>query len=220
MSNFPDDRPKSLGEFAEQERRLRLLNQEHIAPLTDFVIKIRQEQNLPAAVPYFDPMDGGTKANVLLLLEAPGRKAVRLGNGIRKDGSGFVSQNNDDETASNLFKLLKAAELSRASIVIWNAIPWYIGDGSKIRHARISDLDKSRPYLERLLLSLKEVRTIILLGNQARLAWNTPKPPEGSWHIYDISDGAYHPSPSCINRDRERRWASLLKVLHNATKQI
>ena len=40
-------------------------------------------------IPHFDPLDGGSNAQVLFLMEAPGPKA---------SASGFVSRNNPDET--------------------------------------------------------------------------------------------------------------------------
>ncbi|MGH7717468.1 MAG: hypothetical protein ACREON_01305 [Gemmatimonadaceae bacterium] len=62
-----------------------------------------------ARVPDFDPWDGGTDAEVLYLLEAPGGKAVE---------SGFISRNNPDETARNFFELNRAAGIPRQRTVI------------------------------------------------------------------------------------------------------
>lgn len=80
-----------------------------------------------ASIPDFDPWDGGVHAQVLFLLEAPGSKAV---------DSGFVSRNNPDETAKNFFELNRDAGIPRELTVIWNVVPWYIGDGARIRAAK------------------------------------------------------------------------------------
>jgi len=88
------DRPKLLGEPAAREARLRQLGEPHVAPLTRFVDNLRRA--FPGRnIPHFDPWDGGIRAEVLFLQEAPGPKAVV---------SGFVSRNNPDETAKNFSK--------------------------------------------------------------------------------------------------------------------
>ncbi len=113
----------------------------------------------PAGVPDFDPLDGGTNAECLFLLEAPGRKAV---------GSGFISRNNPDETASNFFAVNAEAGLARSRTVTWNAVPWYIGDGKRIRAATGSDLRTAEPHLEELLGLLPKLRVIVLVGRKAQ----------------------------------------------------
>lgn len=126
------DTPKLLGDVRAKSERMQLLRDPHIAPLTDYVEQLRLEAGPGAVIPYFDPWDGGTEAEVLFLLEAPGAKAVR---------SGFVSRNNPDETAKNIFELCHEAGFHRKAMVLWNAVPWYIGTGSKIRAATPADLE-------------------------------------------------------------------------------
>ena len=72
----------------EKEKRL---NDAHMIALTEFVYKLREETNLD--VPFFDTFDGGVNAKVLFLLEKPGPKSSTSG------GSGFISRDNNDETA-------------------------------------------------------------------------------------------------------------------------
>jgi uracil-DNA glycosylase len=87
----------SLHDADEQERRRALLQEAHIAPLTEYVTYLRTSSEDSRKIPDFDPLDGGTKASVLFLLEAPGRKAV---------ASGFISRDNPDPTARNMTQLL------------------------------------------------------------------------------------------------------------------
>jgi hypothetical protein len=48
-----------------------MLNEPHIAPLADYVQRLRDIH--PAwEFPNFDPLDGGTNAEILFLLEKPG----------------------------------------------------------------------------------------------------------------------------------------------------
>lgn len=83
------DRPKLLGDLEALESRIAQLSDAHVAPLTQFVHRLREQIGPDAAIPYIDPWDGGVEAEALFLLEAPGPKARN---------SGFVSMNNPDET--------------------------------------------------------------------------------------------------------------------------
>jgi hypothetical protein len=83
-----------------------MLHQPHIAPLTSFVTKLRA--HLDWEFPDFDPLDGGSNADIMFLLEKPGPMTSAAG----KD-SGFISRNNDDPTAEATFGFMKQADLPR-----------------------------------------------------------------------------------------------------------
>lgn len=174
-----------------------MLNQPHIAPLTRFVDEIRRQRQAscpnfrPEHIPYFDPLDGGINARVLFLSEAPGPRAVR---------SGFVSRNNPDKTAENNFVLQDEAGIVRTMTVRWNVVPWYLGDGKRIRAANHGDLIQSRPYLGSLLPILGHLRIIVLLGKKAQAAWDYAD--FGcSLTVYRT----YHLSPLSLNTSLDRR---------------
>jgi hypothetical protein len=86
------DEPRTLRDSRARERRLKLLSLAHDEPLTSYVHELRDRGF--GEVPYFDPLDGGIKAEALFLFEKPGPQAA---------GSGFISRNNDDPTAENTF---------------------------------------------------------------------------------------------------------------------
>jgi len=155
------DRPKLLGDTTAIHDRLDELQAPHIAPLTAFVEDLRLEVGTEAKIPYFDPWDGGVDATVLFLLEAPGPKAVR---------SGFVSRNNPDESAKNFHELSAEAGIDRKKTVIWNIVPWYIGDGKKIRPASAEDLADGLKNLPRLMALLQKLRKVVLVGRKAEKA--------------------------------------------------
>jgi hypothetical protein len=75
-----------------------LFDAPHIAPLTDFVRRLRAERG--GAVPWFDPTEAGADARILLLFENPGRRADAA------QGSGFISADNDDKSAEKHVGLL------------------------------------------------------------------------------------------------------------------
>ena len=69
------DRPKLVRDKDQLELRLSQVDDAHIAPLSQFVRRLRERMGPDAAIPYLDPWDGGVEAEVLFLLEAPGSKA-------------------------------------------------------------------------------------------------------------------------------------------------
>lgn len=164
----------------------------HIAPLTAFVDGLRAEMGSDYQIPYFDPWDGGTSAEVLFLLEAPGAKAV---------ASGFISRNNPDETAKNLFQLSRESGISRKRTIIWNVVPWYIGSGSRIRPADSDDVEVGIRSLKPLLGFLPSLRAIVLVGRKAQ---------RGSVQIANLRPNLRifecpHPSPLFVNNSPTNR---------------
>jgi len=190
------DAPKTLRFPEEREARIQALRLPHIATLTRLVRTIRAARGSPEDVPSFDPCDGGINARALFLLEAPGPKA-RF--------SGFISRNNPDETAKNLFELQREAGLPRELVVLWNIVPWYVGDGKKIRPVTRHDIEEASPWLDRLIELLPRLRAVILVGRKAqRAAAKVQKP--GATVFQSL-----HPSPMALHA-RPAARGQILKV--------
>lgn len=94
-------------------------------------------------IPYVDPDSGGINSRVLFLLEAPASAAAH--------GSTMLSPDNDDGTAANIFRLYQESGLRRDHAIHWNAVPWYIGDGTKIRAAKRADIVEGNRWLTELI---------------------------------------------------------------------
>ena len=200
------DLPKSLADPDERLARLQLLEQPHVAPLTDFVRALRVEMGPDYAIPYFDPLDGGIHASVLYLLEAPGARAVE---------AGFISRNNSDETAKNFFLLNRDAGLPRGITVSWNIVPWYIGTGKKIRPADAIDIAKGSQSLGRFLALLPKLKIGVFIGAKAakaraRVASLRPE--------VDLVESP-HPSPLFVNNAPGNR-GRILAVLQDVAKRV
>lgn len=103
----PDD-SFALRDDAERARREVLLLEPHMQPLTVYLGNIRRSIGVSYDIPMFDPCDGGVDARVLIVLEAPGRKAV---------SSQFVSRNNPDKTAAKINQLLSIAGINRKDTI-------------------------------------------------------------------------------------------------------
>lgn len=192
------DQPKLLRNRTAVEDRLAQIQEPHVKQLTAYVEALRSEVGCPF-IPYFDPWDGGINSECLFLLEAPGRNAV---------ASGFISRNNNDETAKNFFHLNREAGLPRERSILWNIIPWYIGTETKIRPAVKKDIADGVPHLLSLLTLLPKLRAVVLLGHNAEQAeyhFSSMKPEVRIFR-------SPHPSPLYVNNapgNRDR----ILKIL-------
>lgn len=200
--NQVSDIPKLLSDPAARAARHAQLVEPHVAPLTAYVAALRSEAGPDAAIPDFDPWDGGATAELLYLLEAPGAKAVL---------SGFISRNNPDETAKNFFELNRAAGIPRERTVSWNIVPWYIGTGARIRAAGRSDIEAGLPALTRLLALLPKLKAVVLVGRKAERAADLVSRLRPQVRLFRSP----HPSPLFINNARGNR-DRILSVLREA----
>jgi hypothetical protein len=157
MLHDQSESARSLRSPTVRAARLELLQAPHIAPLTQLVEELRRERP-DLEFPYFDPLDGGTAADILFLFEKPGPMTAESGR-----GSGFISRNNDDPTAEATFGFMTEARLPRSRTVIWNVIPGWNGT-RKITGDELATGIKDVGRLIRLLPSL---RTIVLVGRKA-----------------------------------------------------
>ena len=137
-----------------------MLREPHIAPLTDLATKLRR-MHPDWEFPEFDPLDGGTNADILFLFEKPGPMTSEGGN-----GSGFISRNNDDRTAMATFDFMREANLPRNRTVIWNVIPGWNGTRKITTTERQAGIDA----LKGLIPLLSKLRTIVLVKKQAQRA--------------------------------------------------
>ncbi len=184
------DGPRLFSDPSALAEREKHLDDEHVAPLNEWVRDLRQRLGSSAIVPWFDPGDGGIRARILWLLEAPGPKATR-----QRGGSGIVSCNNNDGTAQNTWKFRAAAGVTRDLVVHWNAIPYYLGSETRIRaHAR-ADVAAVGPLLRELLELLPDLSVVILGGRAAQDLWRGYAPQESAITPIECP----HPSPTNVN---------------------
>lgn len=204
------DRYYSLGDDQERQDRLKRIDEPPVAPLTEYVTALRAKTGRGSDIPYFDPLDGGIRAQCLFLLEAPGPKAVK---------SGFVSRNNPDQTARNFFLLNREAGIDRRLTVTWNIVPWYIGDGNKIRAAKRSDIEAGKTHLWTLLSMLADLRCIALIGRKAQRVEPVLRQRYPRLNIVNMM----HPSPRVVNTNpanRSKILASMLVVAESLDTSV
>jgi uracil-DNA glycosylase len=198
------DEPKTLRLEHVRQERLSGLHAPHIVALTRFVEELRQQKGEGYEIPFMDPHDGGINAKVLFLLEAPGRKA--------KD---FVSRDNNDPTAANIWSMTRAVGLDRSDCLIWNVCPWFVGSEAKIRPVRASEVRESADALRALLGQLADLRCVALVGRKSQLARTTIEQARPDLPIVEM----HHPSAMFVNRKPGNR-ALVLDGFRQAARLI
>jgi hypothetical protein len=157
-----EDAPRTLRSPEACSHRKLMLSEPHVAPLAQYVERMRLA-NPDWQFPDFDPLDGGVEAELLFLLEKPGPMTSPTG---KRAGSGFISRNNDDPTAENVYNFMLQAGIPRKKTALWNVMP---GWNSKIQFTR-SELRNGIEHLREVLPLLPKVTTVVLVGSQARKA--------------------------------------------------
>lgn len=142
--------------------RLARIDEPHVQPLSDFVRGLREATG--RAVPWFDPLDGGVEARLLVLMEAPSRKGIQ---------NGFVSVDNPTPTGRRMREEFAAAGIRREDRTIWNVVPWYLGDATKARNPTSGERREGSLRLRDLLPLLPSLEVVLTLGAPAREGWRT-----------------------------------------------
>jgi uracil-DNA glycosylase len=185
-----DNRPRSLRDAAVQQRRKAMLNEPHVARLTDFAAKLRAMGR--GKVPDFDPLDGGEDALALFLLEKPGRMTER---------SCFISRNNNDQTAENICKFMGEAGIPRKQTVIWNVVPWW----NCTRKVTEQELRDGADCVKELITILQSLRVVVMVGRRAAKARRILESMVLEKMELFTSD---HPSP-VVRATNRKRWEAI-----------
>ena len=185
------DAPRSLRDAGAREARRRLLTEPHVRPLKEYVEGLRARS--PAEFPDFDPLDGGVEARLLFLMEKPGpmTSAERIG----REGSGFISRDNDDPTAQAVFNFMREAGIPRRETVLWNLIPGWNGE----RKVTGPEMKAGVQETLRLMPLLPRLRGVVFVGAKAERARRHLEATRLSLH------GSAHPSP-IMRAFREDDW--------------
>jgi hypothetical protein len=157
-------------------------------------------------VPSFDPAEAGVVARTLLVLEAPGPMTNALSGNLRV-GSGFISVDNDDETAENLWVAREAAGLHDGYIG-WNIVPWYLGAASV--KPKVAELAEGASALLELIRMLPQLETVVLSGRFAQRGWRVNIEKSPLRPAVDVVE-TWHPGPQAMIQPGKR--AELIDTL-------
>ena len=191
--------PRALRDPTEAARRRTMLGAPHAAPLAAEAERLRTVGGPDAVVPDVDPIDGGTGARILFLLEKPGPRAAE----------GFVSQDNDDQTAEASWRFMRAAGLARRDVVIWNTAPWWNGT------IKFTAAERARGLAElpAMLGLLPRLRTAVMVGRQAQRA--APLLEARGLELFSSA----HPSPQ-VRAGNRAMWDAIPGVWAEAAKTL
>jgi uracil-DNA glycosylase len=189
--------PRSLADPIEIEARKQLLHMPKASPLRAFAAALRRSGE--GEVPDFDPLDGGINARALFLFEKPGPMTDPTRGGERQ-GSGFISRDNNDDTAEAIFRFMRAAGLARQEVIIWNTIPRWNGT----RRITADEVRSASRDLDGLLDLLPRLSVVVLVGKRAQFTHSfiTKRSP-GLPILYSA-----HPSP-IVRTTRRLLWESI-----------
>lgn len=171
-----------------------LMTEPSVQPLREWADEFSSRRGV--IVPQFDPAEGGVDAKVLFLLEAPG-PMTNAGNA--RPGSGFISVDNDDATAENMWLARDAAGL-HDGVLAWNIVPWYLGVASV--KPTSADRAAGADALRELLALLPYLEVIALTGQHAQNGWQKHLAAgyDGAATVVDI----WHPSTQSLNQPGRR----------------
>lgn len=144
-----------------------LTTSERTVPLEEWArdVEERRRPRKPDIVlPHFDPAESGIESRALLLFEAPGPKTVP-----EWGGSGFISVDNNDLSAQNVWNARIEAGLHR-HVLAWNITPWVLGRAAV--KPTSTELAQGSVELRGLLTHLPEIRVIVLSGLKAQAGWD------------------------------------------------
>ncbi len=196
----PNDPPGALRDPALRQQRRALLALPHMAPLAAYVARLRRPG---VAVPDFDPLDGGTEAQVLFLLEKPGPQAASSRT-VRED-AGFISRDNGGGTAEALRRFMLEAGLPRRDTAIWNVVPWWNGSIAVTAAERAAGLGE----LPHALALLPRLHTAVLVGRTAARA-------RPVLHRLRLLESA-HPSPQ-VRAGNRALWDAIPGIWRQAAQ--
>jgi len=187
--------PKSLRLPAcVAEREEMLLVEPTVQELRDWAARMAIRRG--AHVPSFDPAEGGDESRVLFVLEAPGPATNALN--VRA-GSGFISIDNNDGTAAEVWRARDAAGLHRG-VLSWNIVPWYLGVAS--RKPTKDELREGAAELIEVLRILPQVEVVILGGLFARRGWAAHITGREPSQVKVVE--TWHPSPLAMKQAGKR----------------
>lgn len=187
---------------AQQEISLQaredLLLLPNVAQLTRWV---NSQSTDNKTLPYFDPLDGGVFARVLILLESPARTVSR---------PRYVSRDNPGPAQRNLKGFMEQAGLARQETVLWNLYPW-LPNLEKTKGAlRRAQIDEGIEMLITLLPRFPDLVTVVFAGRVAQQAMLRIRLAFPDFELLEMP----HPSPLSVCTHPSVRQRILSALFH------
>lgn len=177
----------------------------HVADLNRFVdglVPSTGEGPPPYIAAHYRPQS----ATVLTVFRDPGPKAGK---------SGFLSYENDDETAARLERFLRQAGLDPDECLPWNAYPWFVHKVGESRDLTRQQIEKGMPILFHIVQSLPTLKAIVGFGKSSGAAVERLDELHGPYIRGRgiLVDKTFHTSPNALRTtDAEERRAREVNI--------
>ena len=172
-----------------------LTTEPSVQPLREWAADLAVRRD--AVVPWFDPAESGAGSRVLLVYEAPG---PMTNSENARPGSGFISVDNNDQTAENTWRCRVEADLHGGALA-WNIVPWYLGPAS--RKPTAGELKAGAVELLGLRRRLPRLDTVVLSGRYAQEGWRKHLATSLRRPSVRVIE-TWHPSPLALNQPGKR----------------
>jgi uracil-DNA glycosylase len=116
----------------------------------------------------------------------------------KRSGSGFISRNNNDESAKATFEFMRRAGLPRKMTIIWNVVPWWNGT----RKVTSFELREGAESVKQLIKLLPKLRAVVFVGQSAAKA--RPYLTDSGLALFSSA----HPSP-LVRASWPERWRAI-----------
>jgi hypothetical protein len=160
--------PKGLADAKIlEERRAMLLTEPRVQPLREWCSDLAERRGV--VVPDFDPAEAGIEARVLIFHEVPAGPTIDRGKASERPVSGFVSVDNDDQSAANMWSLRQESGLDESEVAHWNIVPWILEPAGRKPNAQ--EIAQGARELLSLLPLFKRLEVVMPSGVVAQKAW-------------------------------------------------
>ena len=200
------ERPRSFANEKARQERAPYIKQPHIRAINELIEEIGSTVGSPN-LPYNDPLFGGVDAELLFVMKAPEADADP-----QKSGTRFLSFDNDDDGAANIFNACAQNGIARSRCIAWNICPFPIA-GSR---PTASDIRRAAPCTRRMISLLPDLKAVVLLGGPAHAGWNDGLLGAKRRSV-TVFKGA-SPSPPGINQPKNR--SSFEAAIHSAAIRL
>lgn len=126
---------------------------------------IRSDSSSVSSVRFFDPLDGGVSARIMILVDVP-EKVLDS-----EHASDFESLDNDDDYAATLFNLIAESGLPRESFVLVNATGWKLTESDPLQANSRYEWLQASLYVDSLVNTFDELKLVIAMGERAGEEW-------------------------------------------------
>ena len=144
-----------------------LLTESRVQPLREWCADLALRRNF--VVPDFDPAEAGIEARVLIFHEVPQGPTLDRGKASERPVSGFVSIDNDEQSAANMWSLREESGLTETEVAHWNIVPWCLEPAGRKPNAQ--DIAQGARELLTLLPLFKRLEVVVPCGVVAQKAW-------------------------------------------------